>query len=74
VARRAPRPLTRAQALQCLLALASLPYARLHPVRADVVRALAPVLDDPRRAVRQAAVRVRNRWALLGGSADAVLP
>ena len=39
-----------------------LPYYLLHPHCAAVVRGLLAPLDDPKRAVRRMAVRVRNTW------------
>ena len=64
----APIALTRARALQCLLALTELPYSRLFPVKMAVIKGLQKALDDPKRAVRQTAVKVRNTWLLLGTS------
>ncbi|KAI0333855.1 ARM repeat-containing protein [Cubamyces sp. BRFM 1775] len=46
--------------------LATLPdvirYDVLHPQKATVVRELAKVLDDPKRAVRKEAVEARTNW------------
>ena len=39
-----------------------LPYYLLHPHCAAVASGLLGPLDDPKRAVRRAAVRVRNTW------------
>ena len=39
-----------------------LQYFLLHPYCVSVVRGLLGPLDDPKRAVRRAAVRVRNTW------------
>ena len=39
-----------------------LPYYLLHPHCAAVASGLLGPLDDPKRAVRRTAVRVRNTW------------
>ena len=48
-----------------LLELTRLPYAKLHPYRAQVSRGLLAPLDDRKRLVRQTAVRVRNEWMVM---------
>lgn len=55
----------RAQALQCIYELRTLPYQALHPVRKTVVNGLSFALDDPKRAVRKLAAKVRNAWIVL---------
>lgn len=55
--------LVRETAVQCLAAMSGMPYTRIYPMRAQVLRALAEVLDDPKRAVRQEAVKCRRAWA-----------
>ncbi|XP_059645093.1 MMS19 nucleotide excision repair protein homolog [Cornus florida] len=55
--------LVRVTAIQCLVAMSELPHARIYPMRTQVVRALLMALDDPKRAVRQEAVRCRQAWA-----------
>ncbi|KAL1941257.1 hypothetical protein VTO73DRAFT_7469 [Trametes versicolor] len=51
--------------------LATLPevvrYDVLHPQKATVVRELAKVLDDPKRAVRKEAVEARTNWFKFSG-------
>ncbi|CAN0007261.1 unnamed protein product [Discosporangium mesarthrocarpum] len=64
-----PPPLpasARVRSLECLMELTRLPYPRLHPFKTQVTRRLRGPLDDPRRLVRQQAVKVRNAWFLLG--------
>ncbi|KAA8540352.1 hypothetical protein F0562_024729 [Nyssa sinensis] len=55
--------IVRETAIQCLLAMSQLPHARIYPLRTQVLRAVSKALDDPRRAVRQEAVRCRQAWA-----------
>lgn len=55
--------LIRETAIQCLLALSALPFARIYPMRTQVLQAVAKALDDLKRAVRQEAVRCRQAWA-----------
>lgn len=52
-------------ALECLSALATIPYELLHPYKDSVLRKLLFVLDDRKRFVRHAAVRVRNQWSVM---------
>ncbi|KAI0352164.1 ARM repeat-containing protein [Trametes cingulata] len=51
--------------------LATLPgvvrYDVLHPQKATVIRELAKVLDDPKRAVRKEAVEARTNWFKFSG-------
>lgn len=62
-----PKARLRVLALEALLALTRLPYAKLHPYRAQVSRGLLAPLDDRKRLVRQAAVRARNEWMVMVG-------
>ncbi len=55
----------RVSAVECLEAIVTLPYSSVYPLRLVVVNGLGPVLDDPKRAVRKAAVRCRNEWFVL---------
>ncbi|XP_042517335.1 MMS19 nucleotide excision repair protein homolog [Macadamia integrifolia] len=70
--------LVRETAIQCLVALSGLPYVRIYPRRTQVyrfafliynrrhllvLRAILKALDDPKRIVRQEAVRCRQAWA-----------
>ncbi len=56
---------TRVTALECLLAAMALPYPLLHPHRGAVLGALGQAVDDPKRAVRTAAVRCRRAWSTM---------
>ncbi|KAL0441480.1 UNVERIFIED_CONTAM: MMS19 nucleotide excision repair protein [Sesamum radiatum] len=53
----------RETAIQCLVAVSELPHARVYPLRTKVLRAISKALDDPKRIVRQEAVRCRQAWA-----------
>ncbi|XP_015572860.1 MMS19 nucleotide excision repair protein homolog isoform X1 [Ricinus communis] len=55
--------LIRETAVQCLVAMSELPHTRIYPVRIQVLQAISKALDDPKRAVRQEAVRCRQAWA-----------
>ncbi|PIN26041.1 DNA repair/transcription protein Mms19 [Handroanthus impetiginosus] len=55
----------RETAIQCLVAVSQLPYTRIYPLRAKVLRAISKALDDPKRTVRQEAVRCRQAWQVL---------
>ncbi|XP_043695721.1 MMS19 nucleotide excision repair protein homolog isoform X2 [Telopea speciosissima] len=55
--------LVRETAIQCLVALSGLPYVRIYPMRTKVLRAILKALDDPKRIVREEAVRCRQAWA-----------
>lgn len=57
--------LDRHDALECLAKLAAIPYELIHPYKDLVLRQLLRVLDDRKRFVRHAAVRVRNQWSVL---------
>ncbi|KAI3455490.1 hypothetical protein Pfo_012153 [Paulownia fortunei] len=53
----------RETAIQCLVAVSELPHTRIYPSRTKVLRATSKALDDPKRIVRQEAVRCRQAWA-----------
>ncbi|XP_010665895.1 MMS19 nucleotide excision repair protein homolog isoform X3 [Beta vulgaris subsp. vulgaris] len=55
--------LVRETAIQCLVAVSVMPHTRIYPMRIQVLRALSKVLDDPKRTVRQEAVRCRQAWS-----------
>ncbi|XP_019052369.1 PREDICTED: MMS19 nucleotide excision repair protein homolog isoform X2 [Nelumbo nucifera] len=55
--------LVRETAIQCLVAMSGLPHVRIYPMRTQVLRAISKALDDPKRVVRQEAVRCRQAWA-----------
>ena len=61
-ARSQPHAAARMMALTCLSWLATLPFAQVHPLKHTVIKGLAPVIDDSKRAVRRHAVRCRNDW------------
>ncbi|KAJ0406912.1 hypothetical protein P43SY_001763 [Pythium insidiosum] len=52
--------LERRDALECLAKLATIPYELIHPYKDTVLKHLQQCLDDRKRFVRHAAVRVRN--------------
>ncbi|XP_076907312.1 MMS19 nucleotide excision repair protein homolog [Bidens hawaiensis] len=54
--------LVRETAVQCLTAMSELPYSRVYRFRPEVLQALSRALDDPKRSVRQEAVRCRHAW------------
>ncbi len=57
----------REAALDILISISGLPYPELlFQYRPVVLKGLMPALDDPIRFVRQAAVKCRNMWFLLG--------
>eukprot|EP01018_Ginkgo_biloba_P001984 Gb_13638 [translate_table: standard] len=49
--------------LQCLGAIVGFPYARIFPLRTQVLKALSKALDDRKRSVRKEAVRCHQAWA-----------
>ncbi|KAL8230328.1 hypothetical protein R6Q57_000106 [Mikania cordata] len=55
--------LVRETTIQCLTAMSELPYARIYRFRPEVMQTLSRALDDPKRSVRQEAVRCRQAWA-----------
>ncbi|XP_050379629.1 MMS19 nucleotide excision repair protein homolog isoform X2 [Argentina anserina] len=54
--------LVRETAIQCLLAMSGLPRPRIFPLKTQVLQAIFKALDDPKRSVRQEAVRCRHAW------------
>ncbi|KAK9493192.1 Dos2-interacting transcription regulator of RNA-Pol-II-domain-containing protein [Lipomyces doorenjongii] len=61
-------PAVRVAALNCLAVLPkSLPGEVVQPYRGEIIRTLAVVLDDPRRAVRKAAVDCRQIYFAMDG-------
>lgn len=60
-----PSAAVRENVVQTLTALMNLPIATLAPYKADVMRCLSAALDDPKRPVRQAAVKCRQGWSML---------
>ncbi|XP_024007172.1 MMS19 nucleotide excision repair protein homolog isoform X2 [Eutrema salsugineum] len=52
----------RETAIQCLVALLELPHGRIYPFRRQVLQAITKALDDPKRRVREEAVRCRQAW------------
>ncbi|KAB1218501.1 hypothetical protein CJ030_MR3G026381 [Morella rubra] len=56
--------LVRETAIQCLVAMSELPHARIYPMRMQVLQVISNALDDPKRAVRQEAVRCRQAWSV----------
>ncbi|CAH9063551.1 unnamed protein product [Cuscuta epithymum] len=57
----------RETAIQCLMALSGLPQSRIYPFRKEVLQAISKAVDDPKRAVRQEAVRCRHTWSAVMG-------
>ncbi|CAK9153495.1 unnamed protein product [Ilex paraguariensis] len=57
-----PMMLIRETAIQCLVAMSSLPHVKIYPLRTQVLQAISKGLDDPKRSVRQEAVRCRQAW------------
>lgn len=55
--------IVRETALQCLGAMVILPYTRIFPMRAQVLKAVSKALDDRKRSVRKEAVRCHHVWA-----------
>ncbi|KAI0372603.1 ARM repeat-containing protein [Pilatotrama ljubarskyi] len=63
-----PSVRVRVAALRYLATLPSVVrYDVLHPQKATVIRELAKVLDDPKRAVRKEAVEARTNWFKFSG-------
>ncbi|KAL9264214.1 MMS19 nucleotide excision repair protein-like protein [Drosera capensis] len=54
--------LVRETAIQCLITMTGVTHARIYPMSAQVLKAVSKVLDDPKRAVRQEAVRCWHAW------------
>ncbi|CAK7356760.1 unnamed protein product [Dovyalis caffra] len=57
--------LVRETTIQCLVAISELPHTRIYPMRIQVLQAVSKALDDPKRAVRQEAVRCRQAWSVV---------
>lgn len=53
----------RVSSLQCLIVIMDLPYHLLHPLRKQVLAALASSIDDNIRRVRQEAVKCLKAWS-----------
>jgi DNA repair/transcription protein MET18/MMS19 len=53
----------RETSIQCLVALLELPHRRIYPFRREVLQAIEKSLDDPKRKVREEAIRCRQAWA-----------
>ncbi|XP_063220650.1 MMS19 nucleotide excision repair protein homolog isoform X2 [Bacillus rossius redtenbacheri] len=60
----------RVAALEALLQLCSCPTHLLLPLRSQVLQGLGQCVDDRKRLVRRAAMATRNRWFLMGTSAE----
>uniref|UniRef100_A0A336M2E3 MMS19 nucleotide excision repair protein n=1 Tax=Culicoides sonorensis TaxID=179676 RepID=A0A336M2E3_CULSO len=56
----------RIQALECLYNLTILPVYYILPFKNEVILQTASLLDDPKRLVRNAAVKTRLKWYLIG--------
>ncbi|KAF0909378.1 hypothetical protein E2562_035819 [Oryza meyeriana var. granulata] len=52
----------RETALQCLVAMSSLPHSKIYRMRPQILQAAIKALDDKKRIVRQEAVRCRQTW------------
>jgi DNA repair/transcription protein MET18/MMS19 len=52
----------RETALQCLVAMSSLPHSKIYRMRPQILQAAIKALDDKKRRVRQEAVRCRQTW------------
>ncbi|XP_073299299.1 MMS19 nucleotide excision repair protein homolog isoform X2 [Primulina huaijiensis] len=53
----------RETAIQCLVAMSELPHTRIYPLKTQVLQSISKALDDPKRIIRQEAVRCRSAWA-----------
>ncbi|XP_073137535.1 MMS19 nucleotide excision repair protein homolog isoform X2 [Henckelia pumila] len=58
-----PSMAVRETAIQCLVAMSELPHIRIYPLRTQVLQSISKALDDPKRIIRQEAVRCRSAWA-----------
>ncbi|GJP81865.1 hypothetical protein CLOP_g11985 [Closterium sp. NIES-67] len=54
----------RETAVECVTALAGLPHTQVFPHTKKVLRAMDARLDDPKRAVRRAAVMCKTTWCV----------
>lgn len=52
----------RETAIQCLATLLELPHGRIYPFRREVLQAVTKALDDPKRRVREEAIKCRQAW------------
>jgi hypothetical protein len=56
----------RYQSLMYLLEICTLyPYYQLFPVKGEVMRGLASIVDDKKRAIRILAAKLRNAWSVI---------
>ncbi|CAH2044832.1 unnamed protein product [Thlaspi arvense] len=53
----------RETAIQCLVALLELPHGRIYRFRRQVLQAIVKALDDPKRRVREEAIKCKQAWA-----------
>ncbi|KAG7533324.1 MMS19 C-terminal [Arabidopsis thaliana x Arabidopsis arenosa] len=60
----------RETAIQCLVALLELPHRRIYPFRREVLQAIEKSLDDPKRRVREEAIRCRQAWASITSTSN----
>ena len=56
----------RSASLKCLVKLSGYPPHTIVPLKKEVLRAIAPLLDDRKRLVRKDAVLCSNVWHLVG--------
>lgn len=57
-----PKMAIRIAALDCLSSFITLPFYKIFPYQKKIANELSAALDDPKRAVRKAAVKCRNQW------------
>merc|ERR1711879_777723 len=57
-----PKMAIRIAALDCLSSFITLPFYKIFPYQKKITNELSAALDDPKRAVRKAAVKCRNQW------------
>ncbi|VFQ82592.1 unnamed protein product [Cuscuta campestris] len=53
----------RETAIQCLTTLSNLPQSTSYPFRKEILQAISRAVDDPKKTVRQEAVRCRHAWS-----------
>ncbi|KAK0598457.1 hypothetical protein LWI29_034853 [Acer saccharum] len=58
--------LVRETVIQCISAMSRLPRMRSYKLRTQVLQAISKALDDPKRVVRQEAVKCRQAWGSIG--------